>query len=239
MELNQAGGHQFIFKLGNNIVKPTKPSEVIFYNIVNERNERNLNKLLPFIPKYFGSYDIDKFRSMFNPTIWEEIVNKKYTEALILEDVSYISDTVDCYIIDIKLGSIHWVSDTDRQTIEDHTKRNSNSLTVSYKFRLDGYVNKDVKITKNESRYYNIHQVNQVFNVLTNLHKQSLIVWIDSLIETLKQIPLAIYGPSILIVGNVINNDVRFSLIDFTVYEDGFNQDLIEALIQFKQFIDT
>ena len=230
MSFTQAGGHKLIVEISNKIFKPTTKAEVDFYI-----NNTSLNE---FIPKFYGWYLFistdERFYKWIPTEIMNKIISKNYTHILILENL--IDMTENNFIIDIKLGSRHWLSDTSQEIINNHLERNKNSLTLTHNFRIDGFIcNGIVGKEKEDCRNLSINQVSGILSYLNDNTKRKLIIWINNLIDVLKKIDITIYGPSILISGT--NDNPRFTLIDFAVYEIGLSDNLLEGLESFKSFL--
>lgn len=227
MDFPQAGGHKLMTKISERIViKPTTASEVSFYVKTN-------SELQTFLPTVYMSCPLTYVISMFSPTKLIKIIEKSYTDVLMMENITSFQDE---FILDIKLGKIHWTSQASRDIINDHLQRNKGSLTVTHHFRLDGaFIRNVLSLSKEDCRKFNIDQLNRVLSCLTNSTKILLIDWIDQLVNTLIKSNVGIYGPSILISGS--NKSPRFTLIDFAVNDSEPNSDLIEGLRSFQKLL--
>lgn len=227
MDFPQAGGHKLMTKISKNtVIKPTTASEVSFYIKANK-------ELQTFLPTVYMSCPLSYVISMFSPSKLTKIIEKGYREVLIMENITSFQDE---FILDIKLGKIHWTSQASANTINDHLERNKNSLTEKQQFRLDGAFIKNVlSLNKEDCRNFTLQQVSRVLSCLSIATKVQLSTWIDQLIDTLKKSKVGIYGPSILISGS--NKSPRFTLIDFSVHDLEINNDLIEGLRSFQRFI--
>jgi len=227
MDFPQAGGHGLMVKVPTTVMKPTHPSEVWFYI--------NIHPVLrQFMATFYMAFPVMYAAPLFSPDKLAKIVQKGYTDVLMMESLSRRDDE---FGLDIKLGSVHWRGDASTELIESHKKRNEQSLTTTHKFRLDGVFQTSVySLAKDETRNFSIDQLNSAFMCISDTTKRSLMAWIARLIGVLSHFQISIYGPSILISGS--NKNPKFTLIDFTVYEiGGVNQDLIEGLTSFQQFL--
>lgn len=231
MDFPQAGGHKLMVKLyGKTVMKPTTSKEISFYIDAHP-------PLRSFIPTIYMACPLTYVISMFSQNKLAKITEKGYTDILFMENITKLEDE---FILDIKLGKIHWVSSSSQNIIDNHVKRNKNSLTTTHRFRLDGAFIKNVlSLSKEDCRDFNIEQVNRVLSCLSDFTKKLLIDWIDKLINILEKLPISIYGPSILISGT--NKDPRFTLIDFAVHDTDKDttkgSDLIEGLVSFRNFL--
>ncbi len=227
MDFPQAGGHKLMVRVSKNtVIKPTTNSEVLFYMRANP-------ELQTFLPTVYMSCPLSYVVSMFSPSKLTKIIEKGYDKVLLMENITNFQDE---FILDIKLGKIHWTKQASPTTINDHLKRNKNSLTEKQQFRLDGaFIKNALSLSKIDCRDFDLSQVCRVLSCLSLSTKTLLIDWINQLIKTLKQIKVGIYGPSILISGS--NKSPRFTLIDFAVHDSETNDDLIEGLRSFQKFM--
>jgi len=226
--LPQAGGHQLLKVKGTSVIKPTKLSEVEFYKTYLPKYPQ----LHKFLPKFYSYGLTSDIKDMYTQDEYNMIQTKQYTHYIELENL-VLKNNVD--IIDLKLGSIHWLSTATQKDIDATKTRNKLSIIDNYKFRLDGAIVDNVKYEKELCRNMTIREVTNVLKQIKNLHK--LKEWIDELLLVLPSIDLNIYGPSILLV---VNDDyVNIKLIDFTSYEELSDKmdDLVEALKIISLFI--
>ena len=210
----QAGGHQLIKTDGDCIIKATKLSEVEFY--LEHMNKDSL--LYDFAPKLYGYGLIDTIKEIFSDTEYNTIIEKEYTHYIKLENIIKSVDNAHI-IIDIKLGSIHWVSTTGLNKVDECKKRNAKSTTLVHKFRLDGYISNNIIYHKEMCRNMDISAIKTLINSIGDKNIKKLYDWINQLITALNKTYVNMYGPSILIVVNTITDDMSIKLIDFTVHE--------------------
>lgn len=224
MDFPQAGG-KGLLKMRDLVMKPTRESEFRFYC-------NPPLALRDFIPKFYGGGFIGQVRHEFSDAEFQVCINKGYTHYILLENLITNLQQVD--IVDIKLGSVHWIKTEDPVIIESHHMRNANSLTTSHKWRIDG-VYTHAKYTKEECRNFSTDQADSILLVFNKIEIDIIIRFINMLIDALYHTDLYIYGPSLLIVKN--EKYVTIKLIDFAVYEVDGDDDLVPALESFRQFL--
>lgn len=217
-KLKQAGGHQLIHKYKNLTIKPTKLSEVIFYN---EIMPKYCKELKDFIPQFegYGNISEPEIRSLFSDEEYDIIISKKYTHYIKLHNLITENENTEC-IIDIKLGKIHWKSTDSTETIREHQIRNANSIINKHFFRLDGFIlNDSISYDKNACRNLKKKEIKELFTKC-DFSKQDIeyiIGWVGKLKDVLSNLPVNIYGPSILIIKSQSNLNIK--LIDFATHE--------------------
>lgn len=218
-KIKQAGGHQLIHKYKNLTIKPTKKSEVDFYNEIVQNHCKDLKDFIPHFEGY-GLIDDPEIKNLFSNEENETITTKKYTHYIKLQDLLKDHEEENKCIVDIKLGKIHWKSTDSKETIQEHQIRNAKSIINKHFFRLDGFVlNNEINYDKDHCRNLSFSEIKNLFK-MCNFSKEEIkyiIDWIVALKDTLENLPVNIYGPSILIIKS--SSKIVVKLIDFATYE--------------------
>ena len=239
----QAGGHQLIKTdtdntyNANTVYKPTKKKELKFY----KKHLNTYPELKPFLPTYYKGGRIEQLKHMVSTEEFDTIINKRYSRYVQVENVSFSKLK---FIIDIKLGSIHWKSSASKNNVKECLCRNIDSIMSKYLFRLDGFVEnvpinnnnndscgdcgdsdnndnieyKEIRYSKEECRLMSIDDIKQILGRLTLEDITYVCEFIDKLRIVLDKAPFNLYGPSILIVKS-FDGQLNIKLIDFTTYE--------------------
>ena len=227
----QAGGHQLMKLQDGFIVKPTKSSEVQFYQTYLNRYP----SLSKFVPKFHKTGLTSEIKHLFTTVEYKTIIEKKYTHYIALENLTPTSMNV----IDLKLGCIHWRSDASTESIENHKNRNRLSITNRHKFRLDGAIIDNITYHKEDCRNMTIDDVKSIISTIPKPHINTINDWINKLSKILSDTDLNIYGPSMLIMYDHAN--VTIKLIDFTTYETSHKRrdDILESLKSIRNLLNN